>query len=95
MLSRQARARHDFQDLVIPSRQEAEEVLDRMYDLLSHDGDVSSRLICMSSLAFEPEHTDWKWGWTNLRGAKARTPTKRRLVVTFWIYRNRRLWADG
>jgi hypothetical protein len=68
-LSSQARAHHDFQDLVIPTKQEAEAVLDRMYDLLSHDGDVRvGHLYALTDV--RAEHTDWKWGWTNLRGAK-------------------------
>lgn len=70
MLSRQARARHDFQDLVIPSRQEAEDVLSRLFDVLSQYGDVSvAHLYELTGV--RPEHTDEKWGWTNLRGAKA------------------------
>lgn len=69
MLSRQAKARHDFSDLVIPTAREAEEVLDRMYDLLSQGGDVSvGHLYELTGI--EPSHTDMKYGWTSLRGAK-------------------------
>lgn len=69
-LSRQARARHALDELVIPTRQEAEEVLDRMFDLLSRDGEV--RVAHLYELTgVRAEHTDWKWGWTALRGAKA------------------------
>lgn len=70
MLSRQSRARHDFDDLVIPSRQEAEEVLDQLFEILSRDGEV--RVPHLYELTgVRSEHTDWKWGWNNLRGAKA------------------------
>lgn len=70
MLSRRARARHDFDDLVIPTLAEANEVLDRMYDWLSRYGSVSvADLYEMTGVA--STHTDMKWGWTDLRGSKA------------------------
>ncbi len=69
-LSRRARARHDFDDLVIPSRREAEEVLDRMFDLLSRYGSVSVADL-YELTGIQSSHTDMKWGWLELRGAKA------------------------
>lgn len=69
-LSQRSRARHDFDDLVIPSRQEAEEVLDQLFEILSRDGEV--RVPHLYELTgVRSEHTDWKWGWHSLRGAKA------------------------
>lgn len=69
MLSRGARARHDLAELVIPSRIAAEEVIDRMFDILSVEGVVSvAQLYELTGV--RAEHTDLKWGWTNLRGAK-------------------------
>ncbi|MFL5661343.1 MAG: hypothetical protein ACJ8BW_08315 [Ktedonobacteraceae bacterium] len=68
-LSRQARARQDFDEVVIPSRVEAEEVLDRLFEFLSRYGIVRvSELYAMTGIA--TDHTDHKWGWTSLRGAK-------------------------
>lgn len=70
MLSRQARARHNFDDLVIPSRDEANEVLDQMYEWLSRYGQISvADLYEMTGIV--STHTDMKWGWTDLRGSKA------------------------
>jgi hypothetical protein len=70
MLSRSSRARHDFDDLIIPSRQEAEEVIDRLFDILSRDGMVTvAHLYELTGI--QSSHTDMKWGWTELRGAKA------------------------
>lgn len=70
MLSRRARARHDLDELVIPSRQEAEEVLDRMFDLMSRYG--SATVADLYELTgIQSSHTDIKWGWKELRGAKA------------------------
>lgn len=69
-LSRGARARHDFHELVIPSRQEAEEVIERLYDLLSRYGRATvSDLYELTGV--QSNHTDIKWGWEDLRGAKA------------------------
>jgi hypothetical protein len=67
-LSRRSRARHDFDDLVIPTRQEAEEVIDRMYDLISkYDSASVADLYELTGL--KGDHADFKWGWTNLQGA--------------------------
>lgn len=69
-LSREARARHSLAELVIPSHQEANEVLDRMYDILSQSGDVTvADLYTLTGVRVE--HTDNKWGWYSLKGSKA------------------------
>jgi hypothetical protein len=69
-MSRQARARHDFQDLIIPTLQEANEVIDRLFDILSRDGEVTvAHLYELTGI--RSEHTDYKFGWTSLRGARA------------------------
>lgn len=70
MLSRRARARHDFDDLVIPSRRDAEEVIDRMFEELSRYGSVSVADL-YELTGIQSAHTDMKWGWTSLQGAKA------------------------
>lgn len=68
-LSRQSRARQNFDEIVIPSRAEAEEVLDRMFEFLSRYGQVTvSDLYEMTGIS--SSHTDQKWGWTTLPGAK-------------------------
>lgn len=69
-LSRMSRARNEFDELIIPDRHAAEEVIERMYDILSKYGSVSvADLYELTGLA--STHTDVKWGWTQLRGAKA------------------------
>jgi hypothetical protein len=70
MLSRSSRARHDFDELIIPSRQEAEEVIDQMFAVLSRYGSVSVADL-YELTGVQSSHTDMKWGWTELRGAKA------------------------
>lgn len=69
-LSRKSRARHSLEELVIPTRHEAEDVIDRMYDILSQSGDVTvADLYTLTGI--RPDHTDVKWGWYSLKGAKA------------------------
>lgn len=69
-ISRQARARHSLGEIVIPTRPEAEEVLDQLFEILSRDGVVTvADLFALTDIRIE--HTDMKWGWTSLRGAKS------------------------
>jgi hypothetical protein len=67
-ISRRARARHDFDEIVLDERVEAEEVIDRLFDLVSRYESASVadlyELVGLSST-----HTDHKWGWTDLQGA--------------------------
>ena len=67
-MSRRARSRHDFDEIVLESRVETEEVLDNLFQIVSQYGAVSVmdlyELVGLSS-----SHTDNKWGWTDLRGA--------------------------
>lgn len=68
-ISQQSRSRHDFGEIVIRSRQEAEEVIERMFDILSRYGIVSVADL-YELTGIQSGHTDQKWGWTALRGAK-------------------------
>jgi hypothetical protein len=69
-LSRMSKARNSFDEIIIPDRHGAEEVIERMFDILSQYGSVSvADLYELTGLA--SSHTDIKWGWTQLRGAKA------------------------
>jgi hypothetical protein len=70
MLSRQSRTRQNFGEIVIASRVEADEVIERLFDLLSRYGSASvADLYELTGIA--SSHTDHKWGWHELRGAKA------------------------
>jgi hypothetical protein len=67
-LSRQARARHDFDEILLESRTEAEEVIDRLFEVVSRYGTATvADLYELVGLA--SNHTDHKWGWTDVRGA--------------------------
>lgn len=67
-MSRQSRARHNFDEVVLDERAEAEEVIDRLFDLVSrYEAATVADLYELVGLA--STHTDNKWGWTDLTGA--------------------------
>lgn len=71
-MSRRARASHDFDEIVLSSRMEAEAVLDQMYELLSTYNQVTiSDLYDLLDIA--ENYTDEKYGWTDLTGAGVTT----------------------
>jgi hypothetical protein len=68
VMSRRARSRHDFDEIILDSRTEAEEVIDRLFDLVSrYESATVADLYELVGLA--SAHTDHKWGWTDVRGA--------------------------
>lgn len=67
-MSRGARASHNFDEIVLESRADAEQVIDRMFDLLNTYEVVT--VAEMYELVGATSHfTDAKWGWTELPGA--------------------------
>lgn len=70
-MSREARVRHDFDEIVFDSRIGASDVLSRLYDILARNEQVTvADLYALSNL--RSDHTDFRWGWTNLEGAGVR-----------------------
>jgi hypothetical protein len=67
-ISRRARARHNFDEIILNSRSEAEEVIDRLFDIVSRF-DTASVSDLYELVGLELSHTDHKWGWTDMRGA--------------------------
>lgn len=67
-MSRAARARHDFDEIILESRTEAEEVIDRLFEVVSRYGSVTVADL-YELVGLPSSHTDNKWGWTDLRGA--------------------------
>lgn len=62
---------HDFGELVFESRGEAEEILDRMADLIEmYDVVTVSELYRF--VGIQRPFTDENWGWNNLRDARVR-----------------------
>lgn len=64
-MSRSARSRHDFDDIVIDNRGEAEDVLSHLADLITDYG-VASVGDYYDLLGIESSFTDNKYGWTNI-----------------------------
>jgi hypothetical protein len=70
-LSRQQRATHDFADIIIGTRGEAEDVLDRLRDLITQY-QVATVSDFFDLVGLTGEFTDDKWGWFDLRSASIR-----------------------
>jgi len=66
--SRRARARHDFNEIILQTRAEAEEVIDRLFDLVSRY-DQATVADLYELVGVTGNYTDDKWGWSDIRGA--------------------------
>lgn len=67
-VSSRARARHDFDEIILATRVEAEEVIDRLFDLVSRYESATVADL-YELVGVSGNYTDDKWGWTDLRGA--------------------------
>lgn len=67
-LERDDRARHEFGNIIYTSRGEAEEVLSHLVDLTIEYGEATVAAFYELS-NIESQHTDNRYGWTNLRDA--------------------------
>lgn len=67
-MSKTGRARHDFSEIILETRGEAEEVLSQLVDLTIDYG-IASVSDLYELVGITSEHTDEKWGWTELRSA--------------------------
>lgn len=70
-LSYKARSTHNFDEVLLESRGEAEEVLDRLSDLVK-DYDHATVSDMYDLVGITGSFTDSRWGWTDLRGAGVR-----------------------
>lgn len=67
-MSRKSRTTHDFDDIILDSRAEAEEVIDQLFELVSkYEMATVSDLYEM--VGVKADFPDEKWGWTDIRGA--------------------------
>ena len=62
---------YDYDDIILDTRREAEEVLDRMQDLIDNYGMVSVADL-YDLVGINGSYTDNKYGWTHLRSADIR-----------------------
>jgi hypothetical protein len=70
-LSRQARANHEFGEILIASRVDAEEVLDKLREIINLYN-MTSVADFKECVGLPTEFTDNTWGWTDLRSAQIR-----------------------
>lgn len=63
-----ARSRNDFDDIILQTREEAEDVLGRMQDLAADYGKCSVADL-YNLVGISSKYTDYDYGWTDLRGA--------------------------
>lgn len=69
-LNQRARATHDTDQIILKTRVEAQEVIDRLFDLIAKYD--SATVADLYDLVGVPgDYTDDKYGWTDLRGAGA------------------------
>lgn len=67
-ISRRGRANFDFDEIILSTRVEAEEVIDRMFDLVANY-EVATVADLYDLCAIDSNFTDQKWGWEDFRGA--------------------------
>jgi len=65
--SRQARASHNFDEIILATRTEAEDVLSGLFDILTRYESTSVADL-YSLVGISAEFTDNDWGWTDIRG---------------------------
>lgn len=70
-MSRRARSAHDFREIILETRAEAEEVIERLFDCVQKY-QTATVADLYDMLGIEPAFTDDKWGWYALPGANAR-----------------------
>lgn len=68
-ISRQGRATHDFDEIVLNSRSEAESVLEQLHNIVSRYEAVSVADL-YTTVGLASNHVDNTWGWTNLSSAR-------------------------
>lgn len=67
-MSRRARASHDFDEIILATRVEADEVIDRLFDLVSKY-EMATVADLYNLVGITGSYTDDKWGWVDLRGS--------------------------
>ena len=69
-ISRRGRASHDFQEIILETRAEAEGVIDQLFMLIDKY-DQATVADLYELVGVSPQYTDNKYGWTDIRGAGA------------------------
>ena len=80
ILSRQARATHNFDEIILATRAEAGEVIDRLVELVAQYEQATLGDL-YSLIGVTGEFTDEKWGWVDLETAGIRRVSGGYLLV--------------
>lgn len=67
-MSRRGRQTHNFDEVILETRAEAENVIDQLFEIVS-TYEVASVSDLYGLCGITPSYVDDKWGWTDLRGA--------------------------
>jgi len=71
VLSREARARHDFAEVILDSRSEAVDVIERLIERVERYGSATVSDL-YDFVGVTGSFADQRWGWTDLRTADVR-----------------------
>lgn len=67
-MTNRGRANHNFDEIVLETREEARNVVDNLFEIVSKFGQAS--VSDLYTMVGEPStHVDHMWGWTDIRGA--------------------------
>jgi hypothetical protein len=70
-MSRRARATHDFEEIILPSRSDAEATLTGLFDILEQYNEVKVSDL-YELVGYSSNFADERYGWTDLRGSNVR-----------------------
>lgn len=70
-MSHRARSTHDFGEIIIDTRVEAEAVIDKMFHQMEKYGQVTVSDL-YDLVGITSAYTDNKWGWIDLQGTDIR-----------------------
>lgn len=65
--SRRSRATHNFDEIILPTRFEADAVIDGLFELISKY-ELATVADLYGIVGVTGDYTDEKWGWTDIRG---------------------------
>lgn len=67
-VSQRARATHDFDEIILDSRADAQSVIEQLFSLVE-DYEVATVADLYEMVGQSANYTDAKWGWVDMRGA--------------------------
>lgn len=70
-VTRRSRASHDFDEILLSSRAEADDVIEKLYELTSQYGQATVSDL-YDLVGITPQFTDEKWGWLTMQGSDVR-----------------------